>query len=82
MESDINQYIILRKSSVLWMKPKEGREDLGHGKFLLLQPLLQDAEEVNVVVPYSTLLAEENAMYCLTLTSSTVHSHGIYPRVK
>lgn len=61
MESDINQYIILRKSSVLW-KPKEGREDLGHGKFLLLQPLLQDAEEVNVVVPYSTLLAEEDAM--------------------
>lgn len=78
MESNINQYIILRKSSVLWMKPKEGREDSGRGKFLLLQPLLQDAEEVNVVVPYSTLLAEEDAMYCLALTpSSTVHSHSI-----
>lgn len=40
------------------------------------QPL-QDAEEVNVVVPYSSR-AEEDSMYCLTLTFSTLHSHGMY----
>lgn len=34
------------------------------------QPL-HDAEEVNVVVPYSSR-TEEDAMYCLTLTFSAV----------